>query len=67
MNAMSHQCPVCGQDEFSEPSSYEICDVCGWEDDPVQLTDPDQAGGANDASLNDARAEWSRRLKEKTK
>lgn len=37
---------------------YEICDVCNWEDDPVQSSDPDYAGGANELSLNQARKEW---------
>lgn len=34
---------------------YEICDECLWENDPVQLDDPDFAGGANEMSLNEAR------------
>ena len=38
---------------------YEICDVCGWEDDFVQADDPDYVGGANgDISLNQAREQW---------
>ncbi len=37
---------------FSEPpGTYEICDVCGWEDDPVQLAHPLMGGGANKFSL----------------
>jgi hypothetical protein len=62
MNGLSHSCPVCGQDEFSQQGSYEICDVCGWEDDPVQLANPNYQGGANRESLNQARVEWSNRL-----
>ena len=37
---------------------YEICEVCGWEDDPVQRKDKDFAGGANELSLNEARKQW---------
>ena len=48
----SLRCPVCGQYFFSE--EYEICPICGWEDDPVQRKDPDFAGGANSLSLNEA-------------
>jgi hypothetical protein len=46
-------CPCCGHKTFSEPPSgtYDICPVCFWEDDPVQLADPDYSGGANKVSL----------------
>jgi Cysteine-rich CPCC len=56
-----HACPVCRETIFSEEGSYEICDTCGWEDDPVQGGDPDVAGGANDQSLNQARTAWAAR------
>lgn len=51
-------CPCCGRPGFThEPNgSWDICEVCGWEDDPVQLRDPDFAGGANELSLNQAKA-----------
>ena len=51
-------CPCCGQHYFSEQGAYEICPVCGWEDDPLQRKDPDFAGGANTLSLNDARGKY---------
>jgi hypothetical protein len=45
-------CPSCGHEVFSEsPGSFEICPVCYWEDDHVQLVFPDLAGGANRVSL----------------
>ena len=47
-------CPVCGKHYFTEKNSYEICPVCGWENDEVQRQDPDYAGGANEISLNEA-------------
>ena len=52
-------CPCCGARTISEIGAYEICDVCGWEDDPVQSADPDYAGGANAESLNTARRKWA--------
>jgi hypothetical protein len=56
-----HACPVCGQHTLSERGAYEVCAVCGWEDDPAQSSDPDLAGGANRESLNQARANWRRK------
>ena len=34
---------------------YEICPVCGWEDECLQSEDPDYAGGPNKMSLNEAK------------
>ena len=52
------RCPVCGKYYFSETGSYEICPVCGWEDDPSQKRWPDMEGGANHESLNEARRKY---------
>jgi Cysteine-rich CPCC len=41
-----------------ERGAFEICPVCGWEDDPAQSADPGLAGGANEPSLDAARAAW---------
>ena len=52
MKDSDYPCPACGFLAFGEPpGSYEICSVCGWEDDHVQLRFPGMAGGANKASL----------------
>lgn len=48
-------CPCCGIGLVSEGHEFDICEVCGWEDDPVQFEDPDYSGGANRISLNEAR------------
>jgi hypothetical protein len=49
---MSYPCPACGFEVFDEPAgSYEICPVCNWEDDEVQLRFPTTAVGANKESL----------------
>lgn len=55
-------CPCCGMATLSEkpPGTYEICPVCGWEDDPVQAIEPDYGGGANSVSLNEARENFAR-------
>jgi len=55
-------CPACGFLVFSEPpGSYDLCAICGWEDDHVQLEFPDLRGGANLESL----AEYQAALLEK--
>ncbi|MBN9533558.1 MAG: hypothetical protein J0H10_09390 [Alphaproteobacteria bacterium] len=51
-------CLCCGAHSITRRGAYEICAVCGWEDDPAQAKDPDLRGGANRQSLNEARAQW---------
>lgn len=52
-------CPCCGKHSFNEAGTYEICPVCGWEDDPKQRRDEALAGGANELSLREAKAAWA--------
>ena len=54
---MKYKCPCCGYYTFKEKpnGTYDICPVCFWEDDPIQLKRPELAGGANDVSLVEAR------------
>src|SRR5690242_4910152 len=49
-------CPCCGYRTLHEPpgGTYNICEICFWEDDDVQLEDPDYEGGANKPSLRQA-------------
>lgn len=56
--AEPHLCPVCGEYEFSERGSFDICEVCGWEDDLVQEELRDETNCANRMSLNQARRAW---------
>ncbi|MCD8017846.1 MAG: hypothetical protein LUE97_08635 [Oscillospiraceae bacterium] len=60
-----HKCPVCGQYEFPDEDSFDVCEVCGWEDDGLQEDDPDYAGGANHYSLNQFRKEWFEEMNSK--
>jgi hypothetical protein len=56
-------CPACGFAVLAEGyGSYEICGVCGWEDDGVQLANPTSGGGANRRSLAETQAEVVRRI-----
>ena len=56
-------CPVCGKYTFEEYDSYDICPVCGWEDDGLQRDEPDLACGANGLSLNQYREQYRSRMK----
>ena len=55
---MLYPCPACGFEVFESPAgSYDICPVCDWEDDEVQLRFPAMRGGANKECL----VEWQMR------
>lgn len=51
-------CACCGNPLRFQYECNEICPVCGWEDDDIQNDDPDFDGGANDMSLNEAKAAY---------
>ncbi|MCD8086300.1 MAG: hypothetical protein LUF28_08270 [Clostridiales bacterium] len=56
MNSAEIKCPVCGKTYVGE---YEICEVCDWENDPIQLAKPDTVRGANKMTLKEAREAWA--------
>lgn len=53
--AKNKKCACCGKYTLPPGSAYEICPVCGWEDDEVQNDNPSLAGGANEMSLEEAK------------
>ncbi len=55
MTNINYKCPCCGQKTLDSERMFDICSVCGWEDDNVQFSDPDFWGGANFFSLNEYR------------
>ena len=54
---LKYKCPCCGYYTIPQkpPGTDHICNVCFWHDDYVQFYDPDFEGGANEASLNQAK------------
>ncbi len=60
------RCPVCGKYEFESDNDFDVCEICGWENDGVQLDDPEYSGGANHESLNEARAAWKEKQAKKS-
>jgi len=54
-----YPCPCCGYLMFGgPPGTFEICEICGWEDDFAQLRFPALAGGANRVSLIEAQQNY---------
>jgi anaerobic ribonucleoside-triphosphate reductase len=58
MEQKTKKCACCGFLTLPEDSLFEICPICGWQDDPVQNDDPDYSGGANSQSLNAYKIQW---------
>jgi hypothetical protein len=53
-------CPACGHVVFKEPpGSYDICPICYWEDDGMQLASPMSCCGANSVSLHEAQRNFA--------
>ncbi|WP_328584927.1 CPCC family cysteine-rich protein [Streptomyces sp. NBC_00370] len=53
-------CLVCGNLTLAERGFYEICPVCGWEDDGSDYSDPDRyVGGPNHVTLREARQNYA--------
>lgn len=59
--AKDYPCPCCGHLVFEHPpGNYEICPICFWEDDIVQLGYPTKGRGSNKFSLFDSQREFVR-------
>jgi len=52
-------CPCCGYLVFDERDCYEICPICFWEDDGIQIADPWFSGGANKPSLEESQRNFA--------
>ena len=59
---MTFACPCCGYKTFGQKpdNTFDICKVCFWEDDGVQLDNPDYEGGANRVSLRQAQRNFEK-------
>jgi len=54
-------CPCCGYNTLDKypKESWEICEYCFWENDPIQNSDPYYESGANQPSLINARINYN--------
>lgn len=59
-NSLRFTCPCCGYPTLAYPALYEICFLCGWEDDGQEDIDADEIlGGPNhEYSLTAARSHF---------
>lgn len=55
---MKATCPCCGYRTLVRPRNWELCDLCFWEDDPLQSYNPDFASGTNEKSLRDYQSDF---------
>lgn len=51
-----YKCKVCGLGDIDY--DHDICLYYGWEDDDIQQSNSDYAGGANHMSLNQHKKFW---------
>ena len=54
------QCPCCDHFTLDARGQYEICPVCSWEDDGLDVDAPDARSGPNSMSLRDGRRNFER-------
>ena len=58
-NATLYPCPICGEMTLSsEEYSFDICKVCGWQEDGLQQKHPDELGPNKQWTLNAAKDAW---------
>ena len=58
-----HLCPCCGKHYFEDIDDLEICPICEWCNETYDENHPDEGGGINAISLNQARAEYLNKKK----
>jgi hypothetical protein len=52
-------CPCCGYNTIT--GTFDICNICGWEHDPVQESDPDHDDmGPNRVTLREGQRNFVR-------
>ncbi len=55
-----YQCPCCDYFTLGKRGSYDICPVCYWEDDGLDLGELDRVSAPNHITLRQARHNFAR-------
>ncbi len=53
-----HQCPCCDYYTLKDWGAYSICPVCFWENDGLDIDEPDAYSGPNHMTLREARQKF---------
>lgn len=62
-----HMCPVCGEYKFPDFASFDICPICGWEDNGVDLDDENGGWGTNGKTIFQVKKEFEEKRKKDPK
>ncbi|WP_243472115.1 CPCC family cysteine-rich protein [Winogradskyella sp. MH6] len=54
------QCPCCDYYTLSERGVYDICPICFWEDDAIDITELDKHSGPNHITLREGRLNFEK-------
>jgi len=54
------QCPCCDYFTLEERGGYEICPICFWEDDGIDLVEVDEYSGPNHMTLREGRLNYEK-------
>jgi hypothetical protein len=52
------QCPCCDYFTLDQRGQYHICNICFWEDDGIDLDEPDLHSGPNHMTLRQGRSNF---------
>ena len=53
-----YTCPCCGYKTLESERSFDLCNICFWEDDDTQFENIDCFDGANAVSLRQAQMNY---------
>ena len=53
-----YQCPCCDYFSLDSSGEYSICKVCFWEDDGIDVDQPDEHSGPNRMTLREGRCNF---------
>jgi hypothetical protein len=55
-----YQCPCCDYFTLERRSEYDICPICFWEDNGIDLDELDSHSGPNHMTLREGRQNFTR-------